>query len=530
MSIVSNIVPPHAAITSVHLLPHHRLQQVYEVKLSDLTTLLVVLPPRPIVRLLRSELNMARSEAAIVRWLQDELVVTQSPEYISSRGPCYPEQCAAESRAPREPRPAAQKSLTAVRSNPAGFPKMVKADLIQYIPCPLSLAPQPHSATSVDSSSFVSPPSSLSSYLSSFSSSSPSLLEFNVFRPPPGTPVAALSSPLTTEERASVDYQAGKFLRRLSQVTSKSGSFGPALAVLTPHSKPGIPQVGDLVTGMSSWSVAFHSILESILRDGEDVAVSLAYSTVRKHFCRLGHLLDSVTTPSLVIVDAMDDTNLLVKRSPAVRRHSSSSYLCPVTDSDPNKTGLKEPKQRNTFPASPTDQEPSSRADVQIGQNSCLQDVPQLSSPESSEPPADIFVTGLRDWSHCIFGDPLFASVFCDHPSPPFLDGFNGASSGGDSALHDSFTSQEESESSAIRVLLYQCYHAIVQIVRGFYRPTRDQTARELAARKRLTEILAKLDTIDIDTKRQFRHRRSSGEISPSKRSKSECAEEGPRG
>lgn len=519
-AIVSNVVPPHAAISSVQLLPHHRLQQVYEVKLSDMATLLVVLPPLPILRLLRSELDMTKSEALVVRWLRDELREAQTAKSLdlsASDSPCpYESHSHAEPVASRRTIQATRQTRKA-RSGSAGLSMTLKTGLLQCLPCPLSLYPQPQVAGPSDASVLASSTSSSSSSLSSISSPSQSSLSFNVFQPPLGTPIAALSSPLTAAERMSIDYQAGKLLRCLSRVTSKSGNFGPALSVLAPQSSLGMPQVGDLAIGMSSWSVAFHSILESILRDGEDVAVALAYPTIRKHFRRLGHLLDSVTTPSLVVVDAMDDTNLLVQRSPVIQ-HSSSTPLGPAVGTDSDTTTSKRSKQRRASPASPMAPEQSFGGNLQSESSHQSRGLRSSSSPPFAEPSADIVVTGLRDWSHCIFGDPLFASVFCDHPSTPFLGGFNSTDSDGDLAIYDSFINQDEGENRAVRVLLYQCYHAVVQIVRGFYRPGRDQTTQELAARKRLTEILAKLEAVDDDPKRRFRHRRPSGEMSPAKK------------
>ncbi|EPE03670.1 hypothetical protein F503_01928 [Ophiostoma piceae UAMH 11346] len=576
-TIVSNIVPPHASITSVQLLPHHSLQQVYEVKLSDTTTMLVALPPLPIRRLMRVEQDMPRSEAVVIRWIREELtqpasrpIERQTPPPPSMRTPISPPNFPSISSV--SPPPSSPSSSTTASATTS--PSTHSAKKLSPRP-PATQGPMHHNsfgynagidATSISSS--IATRANLLNHiplpvsLTSISSSDPEHrsefvapmtlhpLTFNVFRPTTGTPVTSLASPLTPAERMAVDYQAGKLIRQLSQLTPKSGNFGPALTVLSPQSQIGPANspgsTSDILIGMGCWSVAFHAILESILRDGEDVAVQLPYPTVRKHFRRLGYLLDTVTTPSLVVVDAMDDTNLLVERSPALP--ASNSAETP----SPEPPVLKPTKQRSASPTSPTTEEAASvspddskREEPGIismplppSPSPSLREIRSASSPPFAEASSDIVVTGFRDWSHCVFGDPLFASVFCNQPSAPFMSGFSSTDS--DSAKNannsevildplEPHAAHEETEYRSARLLLYQCYHAIVQIVRGFYHPGRDRTTQELAARKRLTEILNKLEAVDEDPKKRSRHRRPSGEMSPAKKPRSESGDETPR-
>lgn len=521
-AIVSSFVPPHESIRTVQLLPYQRLQQVYEVKLSDMTTMLVVLPPPSILRLLRLEQNVTQSEAAVVRWLRDELLTPTSA--VTSDACCLhrPKRFSTKDPAIRQSMPSTCQDRKS-RSRSLSI-SMLRGDLIHCLPSPVTLHRQTEPTDIADSVKFEPqiPSTSVTTLTRSLlSSTTASLLTFNVFRPPPGAPIAALATPLTAAERASIDYQAGKLVRNLSKFTSKSGHFGPALTVLAPQL--GEAQAKDLPIGMTSWSVAFHSILESILRDGEDVAVTLAYSTIRKHFQRLGYLLDSVTIPHLVVVDAMDEANLLVQRNPALSRPTDSERKDDTDDcSTASSTTLG---QQSASPTSSTGQE-DSRAVVVQSNSSPPQVSRSASLPAVVESPADIVVTGLRDWSHCVFGDPLFASVFSEQPSTPFLGGYASADRCCEQTVHDLCSCQDERENRAIRILLYQCYHAVVQVVRGFYRPGRDHTTQELAARKRLTGILAKLEAIDDDPKQRFRHRRPSGEVSPAKKPKAESEDE----
>ncbi len=465
--------------------------------------MLVALPPPPHLRLLRSEQSMDRSEAVVVRWLREELQPPTAKEQRAS-GSVISEKATSETTKIAAMSIATDDKIFDKSLRTASTPIALRANLLRYLPSPVTLTSA--SPTLVDTPMPVIPSSTLS---------------LNVFRPTPGTPIAALSSPLTAAERSSVEYQAGQLLRRLSQVTPKSRNFGPALTVISQQSLLGTAHSSGLAVSMGSWSVAFHSILESILRDGEDVAVALAYPTVRKHFRRLGHLLDAVTVPSLVVVDCLDDTNLLVQRSPT--RPPTQNTADPGTDA----SALASVKQRSASPTSPAIQEKASDTQTQEKRiDSPVREVRASSSPPFVEPAADIVVTGLRDWSHCIFGDPLFASVFAEQPTSPFLNGYNSVGVEGRPGPRGSLLDHEDTESRAVRLLFYQCYHSVVQIVRGFYRPGRDQTVKELAARKRLTEILAKLEAIEDDPKQRLQHRRPSGELSPAKKARSESGDD----
>lgn len=153
----------------------------------------------------------------------------------------------------------------------------------------------------------------------------------------------------------------------------------------------------------------------------------------------------------------------------------------------------------------------------------------------------NIRVTGLRDGSNCIFGDPLLATVFSrDRPSREFLRGFSGRPFSLRPRRMDHDPTDEDSsynfamrinrdvygdtieapEEAHIRLLLHQCYHAAVAVVKEFYRPHNDSTSRELAARKRLNIVLARLAEIGDDPKRG--HVRPSGETSLAKKSRTQ--------
>ncbi|KAK0648777.1 hypothetical protein B0T16DRAFT_388951 [Cercophora newfieldiana] len=292
---------------------------------------------------------------------------------------------------------------------------------------------------------------------------------FAFFQPCRGTPLALLAPPITPTARRSVDKHVGSLLRRLATLHSPTGGFGPAAAVIPveeSHRRIQPLGIGGPIGngGAKTWSLAFQAMLEGILRDSEDMAIGIPYVAARKQFARLGHVLDGVTTPRLVVIDGGEEANILVE---------------------------------------------------------------------------DGVVTGLHDWSTCLFGDPLFARVFSegDGPSEGFMEGFNDSNitstttDAGGFTLSTPSPAVDDAENARVRVLLYGMYHALVMVVREFYRPRVDSSRREMEGRKRLNEVLGRLAKVEVgegkaeeevegEVKRV--HKRGSGEMSPAKRLKDE--------
>jgi hypothetical protein len=314
-------------------------------------------------------------------------------------------------------------------------------------------------------------------------------IEYNLTRPTKGTAISSLSTPLTTSERKSLAYQVGSLIRQFSSLESTSRRFGRAIAVLSSQiavRNAELTRTPELGSG-ETWSAAFHSLLEAALRDGEDMAVSINYSAIRRHFQRLKHVLDGVTIPRLVVVDAADDSNIMVLRSsePAVENHDSSLRESPIPIASKSSQNVRH-SERDDDEASAT------------------------------VTPGGIAITGLSELSNCVFGDPLYATVFSDNPSQELLRGFNGLLEQAELPLHHISDLIEDKENASTRLLLYECYHSIVRINREFYRPKPGSSLRELAARKQLSTTLSRLEQTD-DHGRQ-RRRRLSGEMSPAKR------------
>ena len=73
----------------------------------------------------------------------------------------------------------------------------------------------------------------------------------------------------------------------------------------------------------------------------------------------------------------------------------------------------------------------------------------------------------------------------------------------------------EDRANAAVRLLLYECYHATTSVVRQFYRPDAGSAARELTARRRLAAVLARLGEVE-EAAIGKRPRRASGDAWPS--------------
>ncbi|KAF5022770.1 hypothetical protein F66182_5185 [Fusarium sp. NRRL 66182] len=460
LSLLSGI-SPCLSVKELEAVPSARLQRLYNVKVAEGPNLMLALPPPSIIRLLRSEKSSLGSEAAVLKWLS--AVAREKKVYSGS--------------APKE-----------TMGRPVGnsLGSEAAADLLSgYLP-------------------ILVRHESLAGALP---------VEYNLIRPPRGTPLSALSKPLSSCERRDVDFQTGQLLRRISSQVSPTRRFGIAADVLSVppsvvHHPPRRFEGGlSESKGAESWRVAFHSLMESVLRDGEDLTIMFNYNNIRHHFERFEHLLDAVTKPRVVVLDAGDDSNILIHRS-----YETGKRANPADDANG-----AQPQPESTRATS----RKTSRGGGNGRQDHRTVDSDDSSKREDYDDPntSHIKVTGLRQWSNCIFGDPLIASVFSKRPRPSedFWRGFDKPLSGHEAAS-SSFI--EDTPNAHIRLLLYECYHAIVALVGEYYRPQNDSSKRELAARKQLGNVLARLEELD-DSGQQRRGRRMSGEMSPAKRQRS---------
>jgi len=113
----------------------------------------------------------------------------------------------------------------------------------------------------------------------------------------PGAPCAEMGPYLSAADRVGIERQLGE----LASVIAKhqSSTFGPVSLVPEGH-------------GHRSWREAFSSLLESALRDGEDMLVSLPYTQIRDQAARLGGALDEVEDAALVVPTLGDLQNVLI--------------------------------------------------------------------------------------------------------------------------------------------------------------------------------------------------------------------------
>lgn len=82
----------------------------------------------------------------------------------------------------------------------------------------------------------------------------------------PGVSLKAVAHKLTSLEVGQIDYRIGNFMRIVNSQTQPQ--FGLASKVMAGK-------------GCSDWRTAFHKLFESVLRDAEDVFLSLHYESIR---------------------------------------------------------------------------------------------------------------------------------------------------------------------------------------------------------------------------------------------------------
>ncbi|QSZ32034.1 hypothetical protein DSL72_001603 [Monilinia vaccinii-corymbosi] len=295
--ILSHVVPD-VTLGTVEELPSTQLPRLYTLSMSDNNKLLLSLAPSLAVRLLRHETTLQYSEATLVHFLE---MSNEEKNGVDTDGIKDVEH-----------------DTSAIRLEEV-VPKMLK-----------------HSSNNREMA-----------------------YPYTIFKPIPGKTLSALSVYLSLPDRHLIDKQIGSLTRSLASLTSPNGTFGTAARVLPDPFKQSPPSA-PLGEGFTTWTEAFNTLLECILRDGEDMAVLLPYDVVRSHYQRLSWRMGAVKLPRLVLLD-LGEQNVMIENG---IKHGNS----PI----PTKT-LK--------------------------------------------------LAGLRNWSQGIFGDPLLSSVF-ENPSEGFLEGW----------------------------------------------------------------------------------------------------------
>ena len=131
-------------------------------------------------------------------------------------------------------------------------------------------------------------------YEAATDSSGPSYLLTAFLR---GVSLREMQPYLTPNDRVQVDRQLGSLTRLIAQQTCPV--FGT------------IPRVsnGD---GTRSWREAFVALVENLLRDAEDMFISLPYHQIRQQLNRLSPILDDVTEARLVVIALGDPSSVLL--------------------------------------------------------------------------------------------------------------------------------------------------------------------------------------------------------------------------
>ncbi|MCJ1226338.1 hypothetical protein MMC12_002988 [Toensbergia leucococca] len=114
-----------------------------------------------------------------------------------------------------------------------------------------------------------------------------------------GISLAKANPYMTRSDRAGIDHQLRVLMITIGQFTSSA--FGPVSLVSSNQ-------------GHKTWREAFISMLESVLRDAEDMLVSLPYSQIREQATRVGKALNEVKEARLVVFGLGELDNVLLDR------------------------------------------------------------------------------------------------------------------------------------------------------------------------------------------------------------------------
>jgi len=102
---------------------------------------------------------------------------------------------------------------------------------------------------------------------------------------------------LSTNERHTIDRTLGSYMRTITTLNAQQ--FGMTHNVFANR-------------GSGSWREAFRALQESVLRDCEDMLVTLPYDSIRYYVEHHLHTLDEVQIPCMVAVDMCDPQSVLV--------------------------------------------------------------------------------------------------------------------------------------------------------------------------------------------------------------------------
>jgi hypothetical protein len=206
--------------------------------------------------------------------------------------------------------------------------------------------------------------------------------------------------------------------------------------------------------GHQKWSDAYERLLLEVRDEASRKKISsIPFHRLHKQFERFRCILDHVMRPRLIALSGGDDSITLVQRWAATvgERHTDSS-VAPWAVGEGAKDWIQ--------------------------------------------------VTGFRDWSNLVFGDPLIAKVFCLNPSKDTIIGYTGDSEVASFSPALPAALIDDRRHVKTRLLLYQCYWTIKEIVRQpMLRCMQgDRASKPSPAWMELSDTLARLESITSPT------------------------------
>ncbi|KAI9680814.1 MAG: hypothetical protein M1817_004254 [Caeruleum heppii] len=112
-----------------------------------------------------------------------------------------------------------------------------------------------------------------------------------------GSSLRDVARRLHPSEYDTLSYRLKRLLKAMNQITSPA--FGTLSQVVAG-------------TGSSSWHCAFSRLVETILRDAEDMVITIPYHQIRDHVARFAPYLDEVEEARLVLLVSDPSTCLVV--------------------------------------------------------------------------------------------------------------------------------------------------------------------------------------------------------------------------
>lgn len=258
---------------------------------------------------------------------------------------------------------------------------------------------------------------------------------YNLFTSPPGQALSSLPRSLTPMEYKSFQFQVGQLIRRISLLRSPNGRFGYAQHIVPPvPSETNWIRHNAMVNTTGTSYPRWSDAFSAMFLNLTDDVENLGVNISRQR-------LESVFNRFKHFLDGVDEPRLLL-----LDAGSATNTLVQMTNSI-SEAGIK--------------------------------------------------VTGLREWSCGVFGDPLLTAAFTDGTNTDLWDGYY--TSLGPDAANTDYTGSPIADRNHvfIRLLLYQIYHGLVTVVKAIVSRHPDRYDIEMQGRKKMMSSVRKLDEFD---------------------------------